>query len=100
MVAVQFLDEARAELVEALEWYGAQSPQASDKLLLAIEATLDRIATMPRSAPRWPGIADVHHCVVQKYPYAVVYLLDGNDLHIVAIAHAKRRPGYWASRLR
>jgi hypothetical protein len=34
-----------------------------------------------------------------KFPYNVVYRVSGDLVRIYAIAHAKRRPGYWKSRL-
>jgi hypothetical protein len=36
---------------------------------------------------------------VRGFPYLVVYRVGAHDLLIVAVAHAKRRPGYWARRL-
>jgi plasmid stabilization system protein ParE len=33
-----------------------------------------------------------------RFPFAVVYRLDGERLRIIAIAHRRRRPGYWRRR--
>jgi hypothetical protein len=35
---------------------------------------------------------------VEVFPFRVVYLVRGNDLVILAYAHARRRPGYWQHR--
>jgi toxin ParE1/3/4 len=35
-----------------------------------------------------------------RFPYAVVFLVRVEELRVLAIAHAKRRPGYWLSRVR
>lgn len=36
---------------------------------------------------------------VGGFPYRVVYFVTGEKLAIVAMAHAKRRPGYWRDRM-
>lgn len=35
---------------------------------------------------------------VTGFPYRVVYFVEHEVLTIVAVAHAKRRPGYWRDR--
>jgi toxin ParE1/3/4 len=34
-----------------------------------------------------------------KFPYSVVYLDEPDRVWIVAVMHARRRPGYWTNRL-
>jgi toxin ParE1/3/4 len=36
---------------------------------------------------------------VNGFPYRVVYFVTEELLTIVAVAHSKRRPGYWRERL-
>ena len=36
---------------------------------------------------------------VSNFPYRVVYFVQGDLLMIAAVAHAKRRPGYWRERV-
>ena len=36
---------------------------------------------------------------LKRFPYAVVYWLDGGTLRIIAIMHLHREPGYWHGRL-
>lgn len=36
---------------------------------------------------------------VAGFPYRVVYFVDDDWLTVVAVAHAKRRPGYWRDRV-
>lgn len=36
---------------------------------------------------------------VNGFPYRVVYFVADELLTIVAVAHAKRRPGYWRERV-
>ena len=36
---------------------------------------------------------------VPAIPFSLVYILRGDDIEIVAVAHGRRRPSYWRSRL-
>jgi hypothetical protein len=36
--------------------------------------------------------------ILNRYPFSVVFRERLHDLQIIAVAHAKRRPGYWAKR--
>jgi toxin ParE1/3/4 len=35
---------------------------------------------------------------LRRFPFAVVYRIDGSRLRIMAIAHRRQRPRYWAKR--
>ena len=36
---------------------------------------------------------------LRTFRYNVVYVIDGDEIVIVAVAHHRRRPGYWRGRL-
>jgi plasmid stabilization system protein ParE len=95
-VKIRIFSEATAELEEGLNWYAVRSPDAERKFALAIDRALTQIATEPS---RFAEVAASHRaCRVEKFPYQIVYRVDGNVVTIVAVAHAKRRPGYWRRR--
>lgn len=35
---------------------------------------------------------------LRRFPFALIYRIDGNELRILAVAHRRRRPGYWSQR--
>ena len=35
----------------------------------------------------------------QKFPFVLAYIIRGQQVFIVALAHTKRKPGYWRERL-
>ncbi len=37
--------------------------------------------------------------MIRPFGYSLIYLPGEKDLQIVAVAHHKRRPGYWTERL-
>jgi len=91
-------DEADAELVEAAAYLEHQRPGYGDRFLAAFDEARDFIVDHPRSGRsarfgvrKWP---------VKGFSYEIVYVLDEDQVFIVAVSHHRRRPGYWRSRLR
>jgi len=94
--------EAAAELEAALLWYDNERPGLGTEFLLAVDATLDRIARWPHAGSRVPGVpADVaaRKAPVPRFPYHIAYLERADAIRILAFAHDHREPGYWHSRL-
>jgi toxin ParE1/3/4 len=87
--------EREADL--AFEWYWNESPRAaihfSDQLLEAYFA----IGQNPLSYPYY--LYGTRRKILDRYPFFVVFHQHRNKIEIVAVAHAKRRPGYWSKRL-
>lgn len=40
------------------------------------------------------------HFKLRGFPYLVVYSPSQEDVFVLAVAHGKRKPAYWAKRLR
>ena len=94
---IDFHPEATRELEDSFDWYAARSPAAARGFALAVDASLRKIGDNPE---RFPGIDRRHQTSsVERYPFQVVFRNDGDRIYIVAIAHAKRRPGYWRDRI-
>jgi len=64
----------------------------------AVVATIEAIERQPEIGTAAHPDLETRRVVVTRFPYQVVYRLGQDDLEIVAIAHLKRRPGYWKHR--
>jgi plasmid stabilization system protein ParE len=94
--AVRFLEAAQAEAWAIEAWYRERSPAAADRFIVALRQAVVGIAEQPR---RWPpGRRGTRHCLLWRFPFRVAYRIDDLGVCVVAIAHAKRRPGYWSNR--
>ncbi len=93
---LRVLREAAEEIDEAFDWYFERSPTVADRFTDAIEAALGSIAGRPSRWPPVPGYAGTRRCRVQKFPYDIVFREREKLLEVVAVAHQKRKPGYWA----
>jgi len=96
----RFHREARAEYRAALTWYAARSLDAADGFSDAIAHGIHGIRELPEAWPMWRGRSDVRARVVRRYPYSIVYVVRGPNIVIIAVAHHRRRPGYWMDRVR
>ena len=48
---------------------------------------------------RWRLINGTRRALLEGFPYAVVYRqVSDDEIEIVAVAHLRRRPKYWANR--
>lgn len=93
---VEFHPEASAELSEAADWYGQRSPLAARSFLVAVDLTIVNIAEDPE---RFARLDNRHRsCSVRKFPFQIVFRRQEDRILVVAVAHAKRRPGYWHDR--
>ncbi|HEX7678234.1 MAG TPA: type II toxin-antitoxin system RelE/ParE family toxin [Thermoanaerobaculia bacterium] len=90
--------EASAELNEAAAYLERQRAGYGDRFIAAFDSARDFVVNHPRSGR--PSLLGVRTWPVEGFAYQVVYVLKGDQVFIVAIAHHRRRPGYWRSRLR
>jgi len=97
-----FHPEARAEFVADVEWYDEREWGVGVRFAAAVREAIADAIEWPQSWAAWPGL-DGEQVVRSKrvtgFPHRVVYLVMEGRLVIVAVAHPKRRPGYWRHRL-
>jgi len=94
---IEFHEEAALESEAALDWYLERSPLAASKFADAISRGMDMIVEAPR---RWPmGNHGTRRFILQRFPFAIVYRELPSTIQVLAIAHARRKPGYWKQRL-
>jgi plasmid stabilization system protein ParE len=94
---IPFLPAAEDEFLEAVAWYEAQRPGLGAEFLAEVERAVRRIIAFPRHGS--PYLAGTRRIVLRQFPYSVVYWPDPDDLLVVAVAHQRRKPGYWKSRV-
>ena len=99
MAAVKALElhpAAVAEGEEATAWYAERDPRVAARFAKELEAALNRIAEAPH---RWPAyLHGTRRVRLTRFPYAVAYREEPSRILVVAVAHAKRKPGYWRKR--
>ena len=93
-----FHPDAAVEFEEAVRYYQERGRTLGDRFAAEVRRTIGSILATPG---RWRVLEDdVRRCLVRVFPYSVLYTIEPNSVLIVAVAHAKREPGYWRYRLR
>jgi plasmid stabilization system protein ParE len=93
---------ASAELDEAAEWYEQRRAGLGTDLLDEVRAALQVVSRSPRTGSPIDGLdsaLDVRRVPVRRFPYQLVYLVGIEGVVVIAVAHDRRLPSYWASRL-
>ena len=95
---IRISELASDELSEAVRWYEARRFGLGGDFFDAVNATLVLVETSPEIGATVSPDGHTRRVLVARFPYQVVYRLRPTELVIVAIAHLKRRPGYWTNR--
>jgi len=99
---VRIEDHAAEEFDAAADWYDAQRAGLGTELVEAVHAAIERLAENPGLAGPVPGVADrmgARRLLVDRFPYAIVFVEEAGEFVVVAVAHGHRAPGYWVDRL-
>ncbi len=99
---LRFLPAALTELIEASTHYEREREGLGARFLEAFDRALATIAAAPDRWPPAPGVFQrrgVRRYLLRSFPFAVIYrIVGGEALEVVAVAHQRRRPGYWTTR--
>lgn len=94
---VEFHEDAALEYEAAFEWYLERSILAASKFAESLNRAIDMIAEAPQ---RWLASSNgIRRFLLQKFPFAIVYRELPAVIQVVAIAHTRRKPGYWKQRV-
>jgi plasmid stabilization system protein ParE len=70
---------------------------SAQRFLDELQAAYSAAAAFPHRYPSY--LHGTRRVQLKKFPYFIVYLDWQDEVYIVAAAHAKRRPGFWANRI-
>ena len=91
-----FHPEALQEYSEAVKYYAERDVNLAQRFINSIEEAVFKIREFPN---RYPTIEDdIRRCLVKKFPYALLYMINRDSIVILALMHCNRKPGYWKSR--
>ena len=95
--------KAQAELRAAIEWYEEQRTDLGEYFWREVDKAIKILEESPNAGTTVPGVRSqvpVLRVFVRKFPYALVYLKYNLEIRVIAVAHLRRKPGYWLSRVK
>jgi len=94
---IVFHSEAIDEIDEAMAYYERHVEGLGLDLLSEIMKASFKIQQNPQLLPVYKN-TEFRMRLVNRFPYTIFYLELDESIWIAAIAHQKRRPGYWKKR--
>jgi plasmid stabilization system protein ParE len=93
---VEFHPAASEELEAASSFYESRRPGLGDELADEIEDACLLLSEYPAIGRDADGI---HRSIpLRRFPFMLFYRIRGTVVQIVAVAHKRKRPGYWRRR--
>lgn len=94
---LEFHPEAELELIEAAAYYEQQVPGLGERFAAEVQRATDRLLDHPEIGVR--AEPNLRKLVLTRFPFTLYYSVTSDMLRIEVVAHQRRRPNYWKSRL-
>ena len=93
---IRFVEEAQAEFLDAISYYEEARPGLGLRFKNEVERCVLWISDHP-------GLyrlrSNTHRRInLRVFPYYLPYIVRGETLWVLAVAHASRKPNYWIAR--
>ena len=94
---IRFHPDAVLEFDAAVAYYEEYQHGLGLEFAEEIYAALARIIEYPDAYS--PLSPNTRRCLVNRFPYGIVYQVKSDILRVIAIANLHRHPGYWKERV-
>ena len=89
--------EAVSDLREAAEYYRERAGVAIAQAFFDdFEHSIGLLLGYPLLGALW--LHGKRRLVMRHFPYSIIYVIAIEEIHVLAVAHQSRRPGYWRNR--
>ncbi len=87
---------AELEFAEAVDYYNDQCPGLGYEFAAEVQRTFERIRRHPDAWSRFSSRA--RRCLTDRFPYGLLYRVDGETILIGAIMSLRKNPKTWQDR--
>ena len=74
-----------------------RSPRAAQRFLADVDDAVRLLLRFPRLG--FPLRDNLRRLLLKVFPYRIIYRVEGEEIVVYAVAHVRRRPGYWRQRV-
>ena len=94
MYPVIFTLAARAELIDAQDWYENEAPGLGRNFRAAVDAVIQRMSANPWQFP--VVYKSIRRALLRHFPYALMFVIEADEtLTVIACFHGSRDPKHW-----
>ena len=95
---IEFLPEADEEFREAARYYESEAAGVGLSFIVAVHKAADEIVEFPLAMQ--VQRVGIRKKVLRHFSYNLFYAIEIDTIVIVAVAHQRKRPNYWRTRLK
>ena len=88
--------QARADYVEAVDWYAHQAPGLEKRIRAAFRTVRLRMMENPDQFPQ--ATVATRRALLRDFPYVVVFRVSGDVVEVIDFFHTSRDPRRWQER--
>ena len=89
--------EARTDLLDTFQWYQEQRSGLGFDFKLCVDAVLSKLQKYPTVYKKIHQ--NIRRAVTKRFPFGIFYIIENNDVIILAVLHARRDPAKWKNRI-
>jgi toxin ParE1/3/4 len=93
---VKYHEAAEEELLNEIAYWELRAPGLGRRFYREVQRAENRIAKFPESGRQMSP--DLRQLPLRAFPFSLIYSIEKDGLVILAVAHQRRRPGYWLRR--
>jgi plasmid stabilization system protein ParE len=92
----EFHPDAEEEFIDAAAYYEENVPGLGERFAREVHQAIEQLLNYPEiGSPIDPNLRRI---VMPRFPYCLIYSFTSDILSVIAVAHTRRRPGYWRLR--
>jgi plasmid stabilization system protein ParE len=89
--------EADRELTDGAVYYAEEgNAELGHAFVEEFERALDLLCVYPQLGTTWRR--GRRRFPLRRFPYSIIYYIKDEELRVIALAHHRRKPNYWAGR--
>ena len=89
--------QAEQELVEGARFYAREvDVQLGQDFIAAFERSAQLLLDQPHLGAPWRGA--IRRLPLRRFPYSIIYVSTAEEVRVLAVAHQRRKPGFWRGR--
>ena len=82
---------AAKDVLEAFFWYHTIRPELGKRFMAALNECYESIQANPQGYNVRKG--NFRHAMLRKFPYRVIYEIEGQVVYVYRVRHTSRKPG-------
>ncbi|HSA68292.1 MAG TPA: type II toxin-antitoxin system RelE/ParE family toxin [Burkholderiales bacterium] len=93
---LEFHPQAEEEFLEAVSYYEVRMPGLGERFAAEVRTAGALLLEYPEIGQAMSQ--ELRKLVLDRFPYYLIYNISFETVYIVAVAHERRKPGYWETR--